>query len=130
MLVVDASALVAIGFDEPERGDFERIIAAAGDAFISPINLTEVGLALVLRRSVFTRKGLASWLDSVGIVETAVSGDEALAVYLNYGRGVHRAGLNLGDCYAYALARRLGAPLLFKGDDFVFTDVDRAYQPT
>jgi ribonuclease VapC len=46
------------------------------------------------------------------------------------GRGVHRAGLNLGDCFAYALAKQLDAPLLYKGNDFALTDVRSALQPT
>ena len=57
-------------------------------------------------------------------------GAAALRAYLQYGKGVHRAGLNLGDCYAYALAKAMDAPLLYKGEDFVFTDIRPALQPT
>ena len=59
-----------------------------------------------------------------------VAGDAALRAYLAFGRGVHRAGLNLGDCFAYALAKQLDAPLLYKGDDFSVTDIRPALQPT
>lgn len=65
-----------------------------------------------------------------GIVEREVSGAVALGAYLTYGRGVHRARLNLGDCFAYALAKELDAPLLYKGNDFLHTDIRPALQPT
>jgi ribonuclease VapC len=56
--------------------------------------------------------------------------DAALAAYLAWGRGHHDARLNLADCFAYALAKHLDAPLLYKGDDFALTDVRSALQPT
>ena len=72
------------------------------------------------------------WLARVGVevsTDLDLSG-AALAAYLLFGKGRHPARLNLGDCFAYALAKSLGAPLLFKGNDFTQTDVTSALQPT
>ena len=130
ILAVDASAIVAIGLDEPERADFVRVLESAERAFVAPINIVEAGLAIVLRQRLMGLDDYARWLQRLGITEQPVSGDAALEAYLLFGRGVHRAHLNLGDCFAYALAKQLDAPLLFKGDDFGVTDVRRALQPT
>jgi len=129
-LVVDASALVAIALLEPERDRFLRRLNEADPILIAPVNALEAGLAIVLRQRLLGLEQYAAWLDELRITEVEVSGHAALEAYLRYGKGVHRAGLNLGDCFAYALAKRVNAPLLFKGDDFGVTDVQRAVQPT
>jgi ribonuclease VapC len=130
ILAVDASAIVALALEEPEQRAVENCLLGAEAAFISPINLTEAGLALVLRDGRFTADRYLSWLESLGVEPFAVESGEALRAYLQYGKGVHRAGLNLGDCFAYALAKALDAPLLYKGGDFALTDVRSALQPT
>ena len=130
IVIVDASALVAVGIDEPEKAQMEDCLARAGQRFMAPLNITETGLALVLRHGRFRADEFREWLAEMGIMEHPVSGVDALAAYLTYGKGVHRAGLNLGDCCAYALAKQLDAPLLYKGNDFIFTDVRSALQPT
>ena len=129
-LVVDASALVAIALFEPERDSFLRRLEEADAIFIAPVNVLEAGLAIVLRERLLGLNQFAAWLTQLRVSEVDVSGDAALEAYLRYGKGVHRAGLNLGDCFAYALAKQLDAPLLFKGDDFGVTDVRVAVQPT
>jgi ribonuclease VapC len=129
-LVVDASALVAIALFEPERDSFLERLNAAGSIFAAPVNVLEAGLAIILRQRLLGLDQYAAWLAELRISETEVSGHAALEAYLKYGKGVHRAGLNLGDCFAYALAKQLDAPLLFKGDDFGVTDVRPALQPT
>jgi len=129
-LVVDASALVALALDEPERPAIEALVADEQNLLIAPINATEAGIVLVLRFARFTFEEYREWLDGLGVREADVDGAAALDAYLRWGRGVHRAGLNLGDCFAYALAKELDAPLLFKGDDFNWTDVTPALQPT
>lgn len=128
-VVVDASALVSIALGEPDASELEGCLAAATEAFATAINLTEAALALILRRGLFTAGQFRDWIATQGVVEAAVGADEALDAYLRYGKGVHRAGLNLGDCFAYALAKRLEAPLLYKGSDFVLTDIRPALQP-
>ncbi len=125
ILAVDASALVAIGLDEPERGRFLGVLSAAETAWVSPINLVEAGAVLSSWGAVQPDQ-FAGWLARLKVNETPVSGDAALAAYVRFGRGRHPARLNLGDCFAYALAMQLDAPLLFKGDDFALTDVKRA----
>jgi ribonuclease VapC len=129
-IVVDASALVAIAMDEPEA---DAMMAALDgvQGWATPVNIMEAGLALVLREALFTPAQFQDWVADRNVAEThTVTSGHALAAYLAYGKGVHRAGLNMGDCFAYALAKQLGAPLLYKGDDFPFTDVRSALQPT
>ena len=129
-IVVDASALVAIALDEPEA---EAMMAALDgvQGWATPVNIMEAGLILVLREGLFTPAQFQDWLADRNVAEThGVTSAHALAAYLQYGKGVHRAGLNMGECYAYALARLMGAPLLYKGNDFVLTDVKSALQPT
>jgi ribonuclease VapC len=131
VIVVDASTLVAIGDGEPDAPDHLRALTS-DEAVISSINYVEAGIILVSRRRLSNKPAFDQWLRSL---EVRVRGsddlsDTALAAYLVYGRGFHRARLNLADCFAYALAKQLDAPLLYKGDDFNFTDVKRALQPT
>jgi ribonuclease VapC len=132
LIVVDASALAAIGLPEPDRAIFEAALAATDAAYMSPINYAEIGTILV-SRGVFGSKGqLDAWLSRLGVElkEDVQLGPTALKAYLRYGKGFHAARLNLGDCFAYALARQLDAPLLYKGDDFAKTDIRSALQPT
>ena len=130
IVAVDASALVALALEEPEREEVEACLMDAEDAFATPINITEAGLTLVLRDGRFTPEQYERWLAGLRVTEMGIDGAAALRAYLQYGKGVHRARLNLGDCYAYALAKALDAPLLYKGDDFTFTDIRSALQPT
>ena len=126
MLVVDASALVAIGLEEPERDVFSHRLIESDDIWAAPINLVEAGIVLSGRWPDFTQDGYRSWLARLNVSEAPVEFESALAGHLRFGKGHHPARLNLGDCFAYALARQLDAPLLFKGDDFALTDVKRA----
>ena len=130
IVAVDASAVVAIGLFEPERDELLAVLERSDSAFIAPVNVLEAGLAIVLRQRLMGLDQFASWLVALGLSQLPVSGDAALQAYLHFGKGVHRAGLNLGDCFAYALAKQLDAPLLYKGDDFGVTDVRPALQPT
>jgi ribonuclease VapC len=130
IIAVDASAIVAIGLNEPERHDLLEVLERADTAFIARVNVLEAGLVIVLRQRLMGLDQFAFWLRRLGLVERDVSGAEALRAYLLLGKGVHRAGLNLGDCFAYSLAKQLDAPLLYKGDDFGRTDIRPAYQPT
>ncbi|WP_233243293.1 MULTISPECIES: type II toxin-antitoxin system VapC family toxin [unclassified Caulobacter] len=124
---MDASALVAMALAEPERSSFELVIAQTDALLATPINLMEAGIILVLREKRFTADEYHRWLGDLDIVSSSLVGErEALQAYLRWGKGVHRAGLNMGDCFAYALAKSLDAPLLYKGDDFPLTDVRSA----
>ena len=132
MIVVDASALVAIGDLEPEASAFLAALARAERALISPINAAETGLVLIGRGRLESIDHLSDWIAGMAIEVSnqPMSHHEALTAYLRYGKGYHPARLNLGDCFAYALARLLDAPLLYKGDDFAQTDIRSAFQPT
>lgn len=127
MIVVDASALVAVIRNEPERYAFSRAIAAATPVLVSAVALH--GASLVLAGS---RRGDDAWedLDDLirGAVIEVVPFDTVLAhlarqAFLRFGKGRHPAALNLGDCASYALAKQRGAPLLYKGRDFSRTDI-------
>ncbi len=128
MIVVDASALVSIGDDEPDRVDILRCLHESDTAVIASINYVEAGIVLVSRSRLPDRQSYDRWLSSLGVIVRPSDdlGAPALETYLRYGRRIHPARLNLADCFAYALAKQLNAPLLFKGDDFALTDVKRA----
>jgi ribonuclease VapC len=127
-LIVDASALLAILLREPERMTFRRLIALDKEPVMSPINFVEAAIradgigdaeATALNRVIET-----SGITIVPV--TAEQADLARKAYQKFGKGNHPAKLNLGDCFAYALAKARGEPLLFKGDDFRLTDVEAA----
>lgn len=127
-IVIDSSALVAIALFEPDRALYIAQIEQARDALISPMNYVELGLILVARRHFPSRDVMDEWLGDyrIRIARDPVIDKAALDAYLIYGKGRHPARLNLADCFAYALAKKLDAPLLFKGDDFAQTDVRSA----
>jgi len=132
LIVVDASALVAIADDEPERPEFLDVLAGPAPALISSMNAVETGLILIGRRRLRDVDELNLWLKQlrIRIEVTAPTHLAVLDAYLTYGRNYHRARLNLGDCFAYALAKQHNAPLLYKGADFALTDIRPALQPT
>ena len=128
MIVVDSSSLVAIAFEEPDRHRHLAAILQASAAYLSPINYTETGM--VLRQSGFVADTelYDAWLTNlrVEVRNDIPLGAAAFAAFLKFGKGRHPARLNLGDCFAYGLARELDAPLLYKGDDFAQTDIRSA----
>lgn len=132
MIVVDASALVAIGDGEPEEELYLGVIERAARAIISPVNAVEAGVVLIGRQRFASVEDFGLWLESLAVEVDTSPGDHAgaMAAYLEFGRGYHPAKLNLGDSFAYALAKSLDAPLLYKGDDFARTDIRSALQPT
>lgn len=132
MIVVDASALIAIAAREPGFEALLTVLLSADEAVIAPANYVEAGVILVRRGFVDNRSGYDHWLARLGVTldDHASMGEAALSAYLAFGKGIHPAGLNLGDVFAYALAKSLDAPLLYKGDDFVRTDIRSALQPT
>ena len=131
MIVADASALVAIGDQEPDADEYLAAFQHQRSV-ISQINYVEVGIILIGRRRLATQADLDKWLTRLDV--SIEPGNDlagiAMAAYLRFGRGFHPAKLNLGDCFAYALAKSLDAPLLYKGDDFALTDIRSALQPT
>jgi ribonuclease VapC len=128
-MVLDSSALVAILFDEPERSRFTAAMERDPRRLISAANLLEAALVVEARRGEPAGRELDLLLHRAEVQTVAVDSDHveiARAAWRRFGRGHHRAALNLGDCFAYALAVAMGEPLLFKGDDFRHTDVASA----
>lgn len=128
MIIVDASALVAIAQAEPEEVSFLAVLQETDRAWLSPINYVETGLILTRRGVIPDQPRLDRWLASVNVsvCDDVELGSPALDAYLRYGKGFHVARLNLADCFAYALAKQLDLPLLYKGDDFSKTDIKSA----
>ncbi len=123
MIVVDTSALMAILRDEPTKTSCLDALLYEADVYISAGTLIEAAIVSHGKR---LGEEMAALLDQVRPIvmdlteETAVVAHDS---YLQWGKGVHPAGLNFGDCFAYALAKQLGCPLLFVGDDFSRTDL-------
>ena len=130
MIAVNSSAIVAIVFNEPERAAFREVIRPAGRALISTVSVVEARLVIHGRRG---QRGivLAESLLRLPAFEITPPGlaemDAAYAAFVAYGRGSgHPANLNFGDLFSYAIARVRGVSLLFKGDDFIHTDIQPA----
>lgn len=127
-MVVDTSAVAAILFGESEAAHFEQVIAEADSPVISVVAVVEVTIIALSRRGfgiVEVENRLAAMgLDIVPV--GAVTARLAAEAFARYGKGRHRAALNFGDCFSYALARERGEALLFKGGDFGLTDIPAA----
>jgi ribonuclease VapC len=125
-MVVDSSALLAILQDEPERRTMIEALESADRRCLSVVNLVEAGIVIETRRGPTAARLLDTLVERAGIEVVGVDieqGELARRAFARYGKGRHAAGLNFGDCFAYALAQALGESLLFKGDDFSQTDV-------
>ena len=125
-MVVDTSALLAILLDEPERRAFNEAIDAAESRVMSAATFVEVSIVIESRFGAEGLRDLDLFIERAGIELAAVDAEQAHAArraFSRFGKGRHRAGLNYGDCFPYALATVLGEPLLYKGDDFPHTDV-------
>lgn len=129
-MIIDASALIAILRDEPEAADCAAVIEAAPRRRISAANFVEAAIVIDAGRDPVASRRFDDLLREAQIVIEPVTETQARIAreaYRDYGRGSgHAARLNFGDCFAYALARETGEPLLFKGDDFTHTDVTPA----
>ena len=126
-MVVDTSALIAIMNNEPERRRFNELIEAATATYVSAASLLEARMVLFARSGDNAVLALDAFLLKSGMIVMEVSPritDIAFDAYRKYGKGSdHEAALNYGDCFSYASAKYLAAPLLFKGDDFSKTDI-------
>ena len=125
-MVIDTSAVLAVLQNEPERRAFNEAIEAAEQRAMSTATFVETSIVIEARYGADGLRDLDLFIAKAGIDLVPVDVEQANAArraFSEYGRGRHPAGLNYGDCFSYALAKVLGAPLLFKGDDFVRTDV-------
>jgi len=127
-MVIDTSALLAILQDEPERRTFNEAIEAADARAMSIATFVEVSIVIESRYGAEGIRDLDLFVERAAIEladVTLAQGHAARRAFARYGKGRHAAGLNFGDCFAYALAIERSEPLLFKGDDFGKTDVFR-----
>jgi len=129
MIFADASALIAIIADEAEAGHFSDVLEADPVRLCSALSVWET-VAGLCRSYMFSipsaREHVGRFLEIADIKFVPIGEREfevATDAYAQFGKGRHPAGLNMGDCYAYACAKVHGAKLLFKGDDFGKTDV-------
>lgn len=125
MIAVDSSALVAVVLGEH---DAERFLAElqGHPARLSCVSLAEAAIVVEARQGPDAARDLNLLVDAAIDELVAVDGEHVRAAvngWRRFGKGRHRAGLNFGDCFAYAVARLGNVPLLFKGDDFSQTDV-------
>ena len=125
-MVIDTSALIAILQDEPERRAFNEAIEAAERRVVSVASFVEASMIVEARCGPDGVRDLDLFIAKAGIELVAVDTDQAhvaRTAFRLYGKRRRPAGLNFGDCFAYAPARTLDEPLLFKGTDFSLTDV-------
>jgi ribonuclease VapC len=126
-VIVDSSAVIAILRGEPESEAFARALDTAPRCLMSAANFLETAIVADGGRRAIPGRRLDELIRELEIVIEPVTEEQAhiaRQAYRDYGRGSgHPAQLNFGDCFAYALARATGEPLLFKGDDFGHTDI-------
>ncbi len=128
-MILDTSAVSAIFFGEPDGAHYIQMIHGADRCRISAANFVELCLVIEGQLGPEAGRQLDMFFRRAEIVVEAVTVEQAhLArqAFLDFGRGRHPAQLNLGDCFAYALAKATGEPLLFKGMDFSKTDIRKA----
>jgi ribonuclease VapC len=126
-MVIDTSALLAIFLAEPERKQFLDLILAGPTRLISAANVLETGIVLEARRGEAAGREFDLFVVRANLEVVAVDSEQveiARLAWRKYGKGRHPASLNFGDCFAYALAKSYGEPVLAKGGDFSLTDID------
>ena len=125
-MVIDTSAVIAILFGEPEAESFARALSDDPRRLMSAFNVLETGIVVETKKGESGGRELDLLLHRARIEIVSKNEDQvelARSAWRNYGKGNHPAGLNIGDCCAYALAKYTGEPLLFKGEDFSQTDI-------
>ena len=128
-MILDTSAMVAILYREPEAVAFAQLIHDADTCRMSVASLIELTMVIESQLGSDGMRQAEAFLRRAGVTiepVTIVQGELARQAFLDFGKGRHRAGLNFGDCFSYALAKATGEPLLFKGNDFGQTDIKAA----
>lgn len=129
-MIVDSSALVAILLEEPDADDFSRAILGSIDAKMSVATALEISIVARIAGGEAAEADVDALIVRLGIDIVPVDlaqGRIAREAFRRFGKGTgHPAKLNFGDCFAYALAKATGRPLLFKGRDFARTDIEPA----
>lgn len=128
-ILVDASAIVAIVYGEPEADDLANVLETHNDRCYCAVGAWEAAQAIARLRGIDLQQAadaVANFAFEAGLRLVSVGEDErreAIVAAARYGKGRHPARLNMGDCFAYACAKTNGAELLYKGDDFALTDL-------
>ena len=128
-MIIDSSAVLAICLQEPDGRRYLRAVMDADPRRMSVSNWLEASMVVDRRGNGIAANWLEDFVRSAGIELMPVSIAQATIArraWQLFGRGAHPARLNYGDCFAYALAKETSEPLLFKGEDFARTDVERA----
>ena len=126
-MVIDTSALVSIFLGEPERKLFLEHILQAETKLISAANSLEAGIVLEARRGEAAGREFDLFVVRAKLEVVPVDAEQveiARSAWRKYGKGRHAAGLNFGDCFAYAVAKEHACRLLYVGDDFAKTDIE------
>ena len=128
-MIVDTSAIMALLLKEPEASAFGAALAEQPRAAISAATLVELCMVAESSAEPAVCAEVEALVAGAGIEVVPFTAEQAALAregWRRFGKGRHPVGLNLGDCFAYALAQERGEPLLFKGEDFARTDVRRA----
>lgn len=128
-MILDASAIIAVLRAEAEARDFGAAIVSTTSRRISAVNYVEAAIVIDSGGDPVASRRFDDFFRASRISVEAVTAEQARIArlaYRDFGKGRHKAGLNLGDCFAYALAKETDEPLLFKGSDFKQTDIEAA----
>ena len=128
-MIVDASALVAVILKEHGWEEYEAALLESPDNMISPINRMEVFMRLDSLDGEWLVQKFESFSEAIRLKTESLDTEQlviAQSAFRQYGKGRHKAALNMGDCFAYALAKAKGQTILFKGNDFIHTDLEPA----
>ncbi len=128
-MIVDSSALLAVILNEDDEPRFAAAMIDAPSLHMSAANWVETAIVVDAHKNPMAQVRFEDLIGALRLEIEPVTVEDAhrsRAAYSDYGRGHHRARLNFGDCFAYALAKRRGEPLLFKGNDFAQTDIEPA----
>ena len=131
-MIVDSSALLAVLNREPDAEHYQTAILTAAPCRMSVANMLETSIVVESRGGADAGEELDAFIELAGIEPVAVTTEQLAAArqaWRRFGKGRHRAALNFGDCFAYALARVTGESLLYKGYDFARTDIPAAAVP-
>lgn len=126
MIAVDTSALMAVVLNESQAEACRAVLAAENDIIMSAGTMTEALVVAVGRSVLMEMNELLESLDVQIEPVSATAARRIAGVYARWGRGIHSAGLNFGDCFAYDVAKQRACPLLYVGKDFAKTDIKSA----
>ena len=128
-MIIDTSALIAVLFGEPDAEKFARAIIAADFRRVSAATFVEAAIVVEAQTKSTGSRQFDAFVRRAGITIEPLTEEQAhiaRQAFIDFGKGRHRAALNFGDCFSYALSKATGEALLFKGEDFKRTGVTSA----